>query len=150
MSTKTRIDTWNALKAHRKTWTGRHLRDLFAQDPKRFGRFSIELDDLLFDYSKNLVDADTMKLLVRLAKDNGLELMRAAMFAGDRINLTEDRAVLHTALRNRSDRPVRVDGHDVMPDVRAVLKQMRAFIAKVHSGKWRGYTGERKIGRAHV
>jgi len=143
MSKTTRPDTWHALKAHRKTWTGRHLRDLFARDPKRFGRFSIELDDLLFDYSKNLIDADTMKLLVRLARDNGLDLMRAAMFAGDRINLTEDRAVLHTALRNRSDRPVLVDGHDVMPDVRAVLKRMRAFASKVHSGKWRGYTGER-------
>jgi glucose-6-phosphate isomerase len=143
MSTTTRIDTWSALKAHRKTWNGRHLRDLFAQDSKRFSRFSIEHDDLLFDYSKNLVDTATMKLLVRLAKENGVELMRAAMFAGDRINLTEDRAVLHTALRNRSDRPVMVDGRDVMPDVRAVLKQMRAFVTKVHSGKWRGYTGER-------
>jgi glucose-6-phosphate isomerase len=142
MSTVKRQDAWHALKAHRKTWNGRHLRDLFAQDPKRFSRFSIELDDLLFDYSKNLVDADTMKLLVRLAKDNGIELMRAAMFAGDRINLTEDRAVLHTALRNQSDRPVLVEGREVMPDVRAVLKRIRAFSQKVRSGKWLGYTGK--------
>ena len=83
-----------------------------------------------------------MKLLVRLAKDNGVELMREAMFAGDRINLTEDRAVLHTALRNRSERPVLVDGVDVMPDVRAVLRQMRGFVSKVRSGKWKGYTGQ--------
>jgi glucose-6-phosphate isomerase len=138
-----RPDTWQALKTHRKTWKSRHLRDLFAQDKKRFERFSLILDDLLFDYSKNLIDADTMKLLVRLAKENGVELMRSAMFAGDRINLTEDRAVLHTALRNRSDRPVVVDGHDVMPDVRAVLKRMRAFTQQVRSGKWLGYTGKK-------
>jgi glucose-6-phosphate isomerase len=142
MSTVKRPDIWHALKTCRKTWTGRHLRDLFAQDPKRFNRFSIELDDLLLDYSKNLVDAETMKLLARLAKENGVELMRAAMFAGDRINLTEDRAVLHTALRNQSDRSVLVDGHDVMADVRAVLKRMRAFSQKVRSGKWLGYTGK--------
>ncbi len=135
--------TWQALKAHRKTWNNQHLRDLFAQDKKRFDRFSLRLDDLLFDYSKNLVTPDTLKLLVRLAKENGVELMRDAMFAGDRINLTEDRAVLHTALRNRSDRPVVVDGHDVMPDVRKVLKQMRGFTNQVRSGKWLGYTGEK-------
>jgi glucose-6-phosphate isomerase len=134
--------TWRKLQDHRKTWKGLHLRDLFKKDKKRFERFSLSLDDLLLDYSKNLVTADTMKLLVRLAKDNGVELMREAMFAGDRINLTEDRAVLHTALRNRSERPVMVDGHDVMPDVRAVLKQMRGFTQKVRSGKWKGYTGK--------
>ena len=136
-------DTWRQLQAHRKTWNALRLRDLFAKDKKRFERFSIKLDDLLFDYSKNLVTAETMKLLVKLARDNGIELMREAMFAGDKINLTEDRAVLHTALRNRSDRPVMVDGHDVMPDVRKVLKQMRGFVTKVRSGKWLGCTGER-------
>jgi len=135
--------TWQALKAHRKTWNNRHLRDLFAQDKHRFERFSLCLDDLLFDYSKNLVTAETMKLLLRLARENGVEMMRAAMFNGDRINLTEDRAVLHTALRNRSDRPVLVDGHDVMPDVRRVLKQMRGFVGQVRAGKWLGYSGER-------
>ncbi|MDD4881511.1 MAG: glucose-6-phosphate isomerase, partial [Gallionellaceae bacterium] len=136
-------DTWRQLQAHRKTWNDLRLRDLFAQDKKRFERFSIQLDGLLLDYSKNLVDAGTMKLLVRLARENKVELMREAMFSGDKINLTEDRAVLHTALRNRSDRPVMVDGEDVMPDVRRVLKQMRAFSNQVRSGKWRGYTGER-------
>ncbi|MDD3529860.1 MAG: glucose-6-phosphate isomerase [Gallionellaceae bacterium] len=136
-------DTWRLLKDHRKAWQGRHLRDLFAQDKKRFQRFSLRLDDLLLDYSKNLVDADTLKLLVRLAKEHKVELMREAMLNGDRINLTEDRAVLHTALRNRSDRPVMVDGQDVMPEVRQVLKRMRAFTGQVRSGKWRGYKGDR-------
>ena len=135
-------DTWRQLHAHRKTWNDLRLRDLFARDKKRFERFSLRLDDLLLDYSKNLVTAETMKLLVRLARENRVELMRDAMFAGDRINLTEDRAVLHTALRNVSDRPVMVDGHDVMPDVRRVLKQMRGFVNRVRSGKWRGFTGQ--------
>ncbi|MFA5083744.1 MAG: glucose-6-phosphate isomerase [Hydrogenophilaceae bacterium] len=135
-------DTWRQLQTHRKTWNKLQLRDLFAQDKKRFERLSLRLDDLLFDYSKNLVNAETMKLLVRLAKENKVELMREAMFNGDRINLTEDRAVLHTALRNRADRPVMVDGHDVMPDVRRVLKQMRGFTSQVRSGKWQGYKGD--------
>jgi len=134
--------TWRQLQAHRKTWNSLHLRDLFAQDRRRFERFSVRLDDLLLDYSKNLVNAETMKLLVQLARENGIELMREAMFNGDRINLTEDRAVLHTALRNRSERPVLVDGSDVMPEVRRVLKQMRGFVSQVRSGKWKGYTGE--------
>ena len=135
--------TWRALQAHRKTWNGQHLRQLFARDKKRFERYSLHLDDLLLDYSKNLINAETMKLLVRLARSAGVEPLRAAMFAGDRINLTEDRAVLHTALRNRGDRPVRVDGHDVMPDVRRVLEQMRGFVKRVRSGQWTGYTGAR-------
>jgi glucose-6-phosphate isomerase len=134
--------TWRKLQDHRKTWKGLHLRELFRKDKKRFERFSLALDDLLLDYSKNLVTAETMRLLVRLAKDSGVEAMRAAMFAGDKINLTEDRAVLHTALRNRSDRPVLVDGADVMPEVRKVLKQMRGFTRKVRSGQWTGYTGQ--------
>ena len=134
--------TWQALKAHRKTWNDLHLRDLFAKDKERFDRFSLTLDDLLFDYSKNLITAETMKLLVQLAEESRVELMREAMFAGDRINLTEDRAVLHTALRNRSDRPVLVDGKDVMPDVRKVLKQIRTFVNHVRSGIWRGYQGD--------
>jgi len=135
-------DTWRQLKDHRKTWNNLRLRDLFAQDKKRFEHMSLRLDDLLFDYSKNLVTAETMKLLVKLAKENGVELMRDAMFAGDKINLTEDRAVLHTALRNRADRPVVVDGVDVMPEVRKVLKRMRGFTGQVRSGKWLGYKGD--------
>ncbi len=134
---------WQALQDHRKTWKHLQMHELFARDGKRFRRFSLALDDLLLDYSKNLVTPQTMKLLVRLAKASGVELMRECMFAGDRINLTEDRAVLHTALRNRSDRPVRVDGEDVMPEVHAVLARMGEFVTKVHRGTWKGYTGKR-------
>jgi glucose-6-phosphate isomerase len=134
---------WQALQDHRKTWKHLQMRELFARDGKRFRRFSLALDDLLLDYSKNLVTPQTMKLLVKLAKASGVELMRECMFAGDRINLTEDRAVLHTALRNRSDRPVQVDGEDVMPEVHAVLARMGEFVTKVHRGTWKGYTGKR-------
>jgi glucose-6-phosphate isomerase len=102
----------------------------------------MQMDDLLLDYSKNLIRPLTMKLLVKLAKDSGVEILRDAMFAGDKINLTEDRAVLHTALRNRGERPVMVDGHDVMPDVRDVLTRMRAFADRVRTGKWKGFTGK--------
>jgi glucose-6-phosphate isomerase len=100
------------------------------------------MDDLLLDYSKNLIRPQTMKLLVKLAKDSGVEILRDAMFAGDKINLTEDRAVLHTALRNRGERPVMVDGHDVMPDVRDVLARIGAFADRVRTGKWKGFTGK--------
>ena len=138
---KNQADAWRALAAHRKTWKDKHLRDLFARDERRAERFSIVLDDLLLDYSKNLVNGETMKLLVSLARQSGVEKMRAAMFSGEHINLTEDRAALHTALRNRSDRPVPVDGRDVMPHVRAVLEQMRVFTDNVRGGRWTGYSG---------
>jgi glucose-6-phosphate isomerase len=134
--------TWQALKEERKAWKALHLRNLFARDRKRAERFSLQMDDLLLDYSKNLIRPQTLKLLLKLAKEAGVETLRDAMFAGEKINLTEGRAVLHTALRNRSDRPVLVDGHDVMPDVRAVLARMRAFADRVRTGKWKGYTGK--------
>jgi glucose-6-phosphate isomerase len=134
--------TWQALKEERKAWKALHLRNLFARDKKRAERFSLQMDDLLLDYSKNLIRPQTMKLLLKLAREAGVETLRDAMFAGEKINLTEGRAVLHTALRNRSDRPVLVDGHDVMPDVREVLARMRAFADKVRTGKWKGYTGK--------
>jgi glucose-6-phosphate isomerase len=137
-----KADAWRALAAHRKAWKGRHLRDLFARDLRRFERFSIIRDDLLLDYSKNLVDARTMSLLLRLARASGVERMREAMFAGERINVTEGRAVLHAALRNRSASPVLVDGHDVMPQVRAVLDRMRVFTERVRSGVWCGHGGK--------
>jgi len=134
--------TWQALKEERKAWKALHLRTLFAKDKKRAERFSLQLDDLLLDYSKNLIRPQTLRLLVRLAKEADVEALRDAMFAGEKINLTEGRAVLHTALRNRSGRPVLVDGHDVMPDVKAVLERMGAFADKVRTGKWKGYTGK--------
>ncbi len=130
MSQKHAANAWSSLKTHRAAWGKTHMRDLFSRDKKRFERMSLQLDDLLLDYSKNLATSE-----------NGVELMRDAMFSGDRINLTEDRAVLHTALRNRSDRPVLMDGQDVMPEVRRVLTQMRRFVGQVHSGRWKGFTG---------
>jgi glucose-6-phosphate isomerase len=121
---------------------GTHLRDLFRDDPGRFDRFSLRQDDLLLDYSKNRVSEETLKLLFDLARTADVEGWRDRMFAGERINLTEDRAVLHVALRNRSDRPILVEGQDVMPGVDAVLAQMRDFTERVRGAAWRGETGE--------
>ena len=118
------------------------LRALFAADPARFEKFSITFEDILLDYSKNRITAETKALLVQLAKECGLEEAMAAMFSGERINVTENRPVLHTALRNQSDQPVYVDGKDVMPDVKRVLAQMKAFTEKIISGEWKGYTGK--------
>ncbi|MBI5330977.1 MAG: glucose-6-phosphate isomerase [Betaproteobacteria bacterium] len=139
----TRTPAWTALKTERKAWNALHLRDLFKKDKQRFERFSLALDDeFLLDYSKNLIRPQTLRLLLKLAKESALVPLRDAMFAGERINLTEGRAVLHTALRNRSERPVEVDGRDVMPDVREMLARMRAFADRVRTGKWKGYSGK--------
>jgi glucose-6-phosphate isomerase len=132
---------WQALAAHAQTMGETHLRDLFARDPDRFEHFSQRYEDLLLDYSKHRVTEETMRLLQDLARARDLEGWRARMFAGDRINVTEDRAVLHVALRNRSLGPIRVDGLDVMPAVDAVLARMRRFSEQVRDGGWRGYTG---------
>ncbi len=136
---------WKALEAHYREIADRHMRDLFAQDPRRFDGFSLRLGNLLFDYSKNRVTGNTMQLLLDLARERQVEPMRDAMFSGEKINTTEGRAVLHTALRNRSGRPVLTDGPggtaDVMPKINSVLVQMRAFTEKVRSGEWKGYTG---------
>ncbi len=144
MSTLTRTPAWKALRKHHEEIAPQHLRDLFRDDPQRFERFSARCGDLLLDYSKNRVTAKTMTLLLALAEEVKLQEWVERMFSGEAINFTEGRAVLHTALRNRSKQAVKVDGRDVMPDVRRVLAQMRAFVEQVHSGKWKGYTG-RKI-----
>jgi glucose-6-phosphate isomerase len=120
-----------------------HMRDLFAADPQRFDRFSIEVDALLLDCSKHRTKDETMKLLFDLARQARVFEWRDRMFSGDKINATEDRAVLHVALRNRSPDPILVDGKDVMPEVNAVLAKMRTFTDAVRSGAWRGQTGER-------
>ncbi len=117
------------------------MRQMFEEDASRFETFSIRLNDLLLDYSKNRIDSDTRSLLVELARQCGLPAAIERMFSGDKINVTEHRAVLHTALRNRSDRPVLVDGHDVMPDIRRVLAKMRIFSERVRSGEHKGHTG---------
>jgi len=142
MSSLTSSPGWQALERHAEAMASVHLRELFAGDPDRFGRFSLRLDDLLLDYSKNRITEETLKLLLDLARQAGLEAWRDRMFGGDKINVTEHRAVLHVALRNRANRPILVDGQDVMPEVNAVLAQMRDFSERVRSGAWRGHTGE--------
>ncbi len=132
-----------SLRAHQAEMATVHMRDLFEADPGRFERFSLQVGELLLDYSKNRITDETLRLLLRLAEEAGVAGWRERMFAGDKINHTENRAVLHTALRNRSNAPVVVDGEDVMPKVNAVIDRMGAFAERVRSGDWRGYTGER-------
>lgn len=136
------LAAWRALEKHAEAMREVHLRDLFAGDPERFARFSGRLDDLLVDWSKQRVTAETLALLFDLARASGLEARRDAMFAGEKINTTEGRAVLHTALRNRSGAPVLVDGVDVMPGIQAVLERMRVFSEAVRGGAWLGHTGQ--------
>ncbi len=143
MATLTHYPVWQKLCQHEKTIASTHMRDLFANDPKRFEKYSLKFADLLLDYSKHRMNDETLPLLIQLAREANIENWRDRMFAGEKINITEDRAVLHTALRNRSNTPVYVDGHDVMPDVNAVLQQMRVFSDKVRNGEWKGYSGKR-------
>jgi len=143
MALLTELPAHAALAEHYEAAKDLHLRDLFAVDPGRFGKFSLRLKDILFDYSKNRITEKTMALLFDLARQAGIEARREAMFSGAKINRTEDRAVLHVALRNRANRPILLDGQDVMPEVNRVLMQMREFCAKVHSGAWTGYTGQK-------
>ncbi|MCB0224645.1 MAG: glucose-6-phosphate isomerase, partial [Anaerolineae bacterium] len=133
---------WQALAEHKQNIEGLHMRDLFAQDPDRFQKFSLQFEDILFDYSKNRITPETMSLLSILAQEAGLAAKIDAMFSGQKINNTEGRAVLHIALRNRSNRPIYVDGEDVMPEVNRVLAKMRTFSDKVRSGAWKGFTGK--------
>ena len=119
------------------------MRSLFKADPDRFTKYSLIFDGILFDYSKNIVTDKTMTFLRQLAEESNVKEAIEAMFAGEKINQTEDRSVLHTALRNLSGGPVYSDGKDVMPDVLRVLAQMKAFCTKIHSGEWKGYTGKK-------
>jgi glucose-6-phosphate isomerase len=132
---------WKALLGHHAEVKDLRMTDLFAGDPERFARFSLELDDLLVDFSKNRITGETMRLLAALAVEADVPGRRDRMFAGDRINFTERRAVLHTALRNRSARSVEWSGADVMPGVREVLGRMRRFTERLRGGAWRGHTG---------
>lgn len=134
---------WRALEQHRTIAGTTNLRDAFKRDPKRADTFQMEQGDLFLDYSKNLVNAETLRLLNDLAAQSPLDQKRKAMAAGEKINFTEDRAVLHIALRNRSNTPIMVDGRDVMPEVNAVLEKMRSFSRRVRSGEWKGFTGKR-------
>ncbi|MBE2207818.1 MAG: glucose-6-phosphate isomerase [Saprospiraceae bacterium] len=134
---------WQKLLSHYEAIKLVQMRDLFAADAQRFDTFSLRFEDLLADYSKNILTTETLDLLLQLARETQLPQAIAQMFAGETINETENRAVLHTALRNRSGRPVLVNGADVMPAVHAVLARMEQFCAQIHSGDWRGYSGER-------
>jgi glucose-6-phosphate isomerase len=136
-------EAWNAVESEIAKVRNRHLRDLFKEDPQRAERFTVAAAGWTLDYSKNLVTPGLMKKLLELAEASDLRRWINAMFAGEAINETENRAVLHTALRNVSDRPVFVNGSDVMPDVRAVLDKMSGFADAVRTGKWLGFTGKR-------
>lgn len=142
MPNPTTLPAWTALQNHVSRLAGTHLRELFATDPQRFERFSLEAAGLFLDYSKNRIDADTLSLLAQLAREAGVEAKRDRMFAGEKINITENRAVLHTALRNLSGKPVLVDGEDVMPQVNAVRANMARFAHSVRTGEWRGHTDQ--------
>ncbi len=135
--------SWKALARHRKAMAKVKMQDLFAKDKKRFNRYSIAFGDMLVDFSKNRITDDTLRLLFDLAREAGVADYRDRMFRGDKINFTEGRAVLHVALRNLSEKPILVDGADVMPGVMRVLEQMKKFSDAVRSGKWLGFTGKK-------
>ncbi|SDD60750.1 glucose-6-phosphate isomerase [Dyadobacter soli] len=136
------LAAYKKLKTHHKTISQKHLKALFEEDTDRHKKFSIRFGDILLDYSKNRITSRTRSYLVQLAEEAGLAEAIEAMFTGAKINATEGRAVLHTALRNRSNEPVLVDGQDVMPDVNEVLAKMKDFSTRVRSGAWKGYTGK--------
>ncbi|HUL22851.1 MAG TPA: glucose-6-phosphate isomerase [Thermodesulfobacteriota bacterium] len=138
--TKTR--SWKKLKEHYRVMKTRRMVDLFRQDPERFSRFSVTFEEMLVDYSKNIITKETIRLLLGLARECKVKEAVERMFTGDTINETEKRAVLHVALRNRSNAPIDVDGTDVMPEVNSVLQQMKRFSDAVLSGDWKGYTGK--------
>jgi glucose-6-phosphate isomerase len=142
MTDLTQSAAWKALAAHYQDVAHIHMRDLFDHDPQRFDKFSLRFDDLLLDYSKNRVTADTLRLLFDLARQQGVTAWCDRMFRGETINNTEQRAVLHVALRNRGSQPILVDGENVMPKVAAVLAKMREFADAVRSGSWTGYSSK--------
>lgn len=142
MSALTDSDIWHDLQNHFNDVADIHMRDLFHDDPHRFDKFSLVFNDILFDFSKNRITEQTLPLLFELARERQLSSKIEAMFSGESINRSEDRAVLHIALRNRSKRPIFVDGRDVNIDVDQVLEKMRIFCDAVHTGDWRGYTGK--------
>jgi glucose-6-phosphate isomerase len=133
---------WQKLEMLFMTLQASHMRELFDEDPERFSKFSIQFEDILVDYSKNLITTEVMQALTDLAKEMELDNAIASMFVGDKINQTENRAVLHTALRNRSNAAVLADGVDIMPEVNRVLAQMKKFSNDLQTGSWKGYSGK--------
>ncbi len=142
MSSLTKSAIWNDLQNHFNDVSALHMRDMFNDDPQRFDKYSLCFDDILFDYSKNRIADKTLPLLFELARQQKLDKKIDAMFSGKKINQTEDRAVLHVALRNRSNRPIIINGRDVNTDVNQVLDKIRGFCDAIHSGDWRGFTGK--------
>ncbi len=136
------LSSWKDLQNHADVVRRAHLREWFAKDSKRAETFSLRWNEILVDFSKNWITAETLTLLHRLLREAKVEELRDRMFRGERINFTENRSVLHIALRRPADQPLQVDGRDVMPEVEKVRQQMRAFSEKVRSGEWRGYTGQ--------
>ena len=143
MKSATRRPAWKALAAHYKQIKDTHLRKLFADDPQRGERFSVEAAGIFLDYSKNRITDETLKLLLQLAEESGLRERIDSMFRGEKINVSEKRAVLHVALRAPKDEVIKTDGKDVVPEVHAVLDKMSAFSDRVRSGEWKGHTGKR-------
>lgn len=142
MSALTTSQAWTALSEHYEQMQNYSMREAFTNDPERFRKYSLYLNDILFDYSKNRINQHTLPLLINLANATKLPSKIESMFSGAKINTTEHRAVLHVALRNRENRPIFVDGKDVMPEVNNVLAKMRSFTERVRSGEWKGYTGK--------
>ena len=144
------LGAWRQLQEHHTT-LGRNivLKEFFEKDPSRFEKFSrtfhntADKSEILFDFSKNFITEDTLKLLIQLAKEAGVEKLRDEMFAGEKINFTEKRAVYHVALRNVTNQPMQVDGKSVVENVNEVLEHMKVFSNEVRSGEWRGYTGKK-------
>jgi glucose-6-phosphate isomerase len=139
----TKTENWKKLADHYEKMKNVQMKDLFADDPERFAKFSIRFNEILVDYSKNRLSGQTLKLLTGLADEIGLRDAIEKMFSGDKINATENRAVLHVALRNRGNTPVYVDDKDVMPEVNEVLEKMKDFSQRVISGKWKGFTNQK-------
>lgn len=142
MSCRSQLQSWQALSEQANNLEGVHLKSLFAADPKRFDTFSCQIPGVLFDYSKQLITPEVKSSLLQLATEAGLEDWRERMFAGDKINFTENRAVLHVALRNRDNTPILVDGVNVTEQVNAELEKIKQFTAQVRSGEWKGFTGK--------
>ncbi len=139
----TQTDTWKKLKDHFESIKNEHMAELFKNESDRFNNFSIQFEDILLDFSKNRINRETIDLLIQLAEETDLKGAIEAMFTGEKINLTERRAVLHVALRNRNNDPISVEGVDVMPDINKVLEKMKVFSEKVIHGEWKGYTGKK-------
>ncbi|QOL27244.1 glucose-6-phosphate isomerase [Thalassotalea sp. LPB0316] len=142
MDARQSLPAWQALTQHANMMKTKHMKDLFSQDTERFNKYSVKLPKILFDYSKNLIDQQTITQLVELAKQCQVEQWRERMFAGEHINTTEDRAVLHVALRDRLDNAKELDGVDINQQIAATQQQMAAFCDCVRSGQWRGYSGK--------